>query len=150
MVTFWATFGKIRLLLIPASGLTARGGPHLSVVIICLFILVSKSFLKSCGETVTKLRLGKSWAFWGPTLQTFFVFKIFFTNGPTQASFLLIFGLFNNNFYRKIVDFSGIRTRIVDAGGKHADHLTTTSALLYSRFGWLTRVLSSLITKSQI
>ena len=31
-------------------------------------------------------------------------------------------------FYRKIVNFSGIRTLIVRVEGKHADHLTTTTA----------------------
>ena len=31
-------------------------------------------------------------------------------------------------FYRKIVDFSGIRTRIVRVEGKHADYMTTTTA----------------------
>ena len=53
----------------------------------------------------------------------------FLKNGPTPASFLFIFVLFNNNFYRKIVDLSGIRTRIVGVEGEHADHLTTTTAL---------------------
>ena len=43
-----------------------------------------------------------------------------FLKGP----FLFIF----NNFYRKIVDSSGIRTRIVRVEGEHADHLTTTRA----------------------
>ena len=42
---------------------------------------------------------------------------------------MFIFVLFNNNFYRKIVDLSGIRTRIVGVEGEYADHLTTTTAL---------------------
>ena len=37
--------------------------------------------------------------------------------------------IFNHKFYRKTVDISGIRTRIVGAESKHADHLTTTTAL---------------------
>ena len=45
----------------------------------------------------------------------------YFLNGPTPASFSLF-------FYRKIVDFRGIRTRIVRSECEHTDHLTTTSA----------------------
>ena len=33
-----------------------------------------------------------------------------------------------HQFYREIVDFSGIQTRIVEEVGKHADHLTITTA----------------------
>ena len=39
------------------------------------------------------------------------------------------FRSFQQQFYRKIVDHSGIRTRIVGVEGEHADHLTTTTAL---------------------
>ena len=35
---------------------------------------------------------------------------------------------FQAQFYRKNVDFSGIRTRIVGVEGEYADHLTTTTA----------------------
>ena len=38
------------------------------------------------------------------------------------------FRSFQKQFYRKIVDLSGIRTRIVRVEGEHADHLTTTTA----------------------
>ena len=44
--------------------------------------------------------------------------------------FLFIYFLFNNNFYRKFLDFSGIRPRIVCLEGEHTDHLTTTTALI--------------------
>ena len=51
-----------------------------------------------------------------------------FLNGPTPASFLFIFVLFQHNLYRKTVIVSGIRTLIVVVEGEHADHLTTTTA----------------------
>ena len=38
------------------------------------------------------------------------------------------FRSFQEQFYRKIVDLSGIWTRIVGVEGEHADHLTTTTA----------------------
>ena len=38
------------------------------------------------------------------------------------------FRAFQQQFYRKIVDLSGIRTWIVGVEGEHADHLTTTTA----------------------
>ena len=41
---------------------------------------------------------------------------------------LVYFRSFQQQFYRKIVDLSGIRTRIVGVEGEHADHLTTTTA----------------------
>ena len=34
----------------------------------------------------------------------------------------------------KIVDFSGIQTRIIGVDGEHADHLTTTTGLQISSF----------------
>ena len=43
--------------------------------------------------------------------------------------FFVYFCSFQKQFYRKIVDLSRIRTRIVGVEGKHADHLTTTTAL---------------------
>ena len=42
--------------------------------------------------------------------------------------FFVYFCSFKQQFYRKIVNFSGIRTLIVRAEGEHADHLTTTTA----------------------
>ena len=48
-----------------------------------------------------------------------------FKNLPIPASFLFIFVLFNN-FYWKIVDFNGFRTQIVKVDSKHPYHLTTT------------------------
>ena len=41
---------------------------------------------------------------------------------------LFIFVLFKHKFYRKTVDVSRIRTRIVRVEVEHADHLTTTTA----------------------
>ena len=38
------------------------------------------------------------------------------------------FRSFQQQFYRNIIDLSGIRTRIVRVEGEHADHLTTTTA----------------------
>ena len=39
------------------------------------------------------------------------------------------FDLLNTNILEKTVGFSEIRSRIVGVEGKHADHLTTTTAL---------------------
>ena len=44
------------------------------------------------------------------------------------ASFCLFPFFSTNIFCRKFVDFSGNRTQIVVVEGKHADHLTTTTA----------------------
>ena len=55
-----------------------------------------------------------------------------FKNGPTPASLLFIFVFIKHNLYRKTVGVSGIRTRIVGVEGEHADHLTTTTALIPS------------------
>ena len=41
---------------------------------------------------------------------------------------------FQTQFYIKIVDFSGIRTQIVEVEGQHADPLTTTTALITINF----------------
>ena len=44
-----------------------------------------------------------------------------------------LFSFFSNTFFtEKTVDASGIQTRIVGVEGKHADHLTTTTALIES------------------
>ena len=43
------------------------------------------------------------------------VFFFLKKNGPTPAFFMFIFILFKHKFYRKTVDASGIRTRIVGA-----------------------------------
>ena len=51
-----------------------------------------------------------------------------FLNVPTQASFCLFLFFSNTNCTEKTVGFSRIRTRIVRVEGKHADHLTTTTA----------------------
>ena len=50
---------------------------------------------------------------------------VHYKNGPIPASFCF----FQTQFYRRIVDFSGIRTQNVGEEGEHADHLTTTTAL---------------------
>ena len=52
-----------------------------------------------------------------------------FFNGGTPASFCFYFLSFKLQFYKKIVDFSRVRTRIVGIEGEHDDHLTTTTAL---------------------
>ena len=41
---------------------------------------------------------------------------------------LSYFRPFHNCFYRKIVDFSGIRARVIGIEGEHADHLIATTA----------------------
>ena len=38
------------------------------------------------------------------------------------------FCLFQRQFYRKFVDFRGIRTQIIIVEGEHGDHLTSTTA----------------------
>ena len=42
--------------------------------------------------------------------------------------FFVYFRSFQYQFYRKIVDLSWILTRIIGVEGKHAEHLTTTTA----------------------
>ena len=49
-----------------------------------------------------------------------------FFNGPTPASFCS----FQAQYYRNIVDFRRIRTRIVGIDGKHDDHLTIARLIL--------------------
>ena len=44
------------------------------------------------------------------------------------------FSFFSNHLQNKTVGFSGIQTRIVREVGEHADHLTTTAALLIDNF----------------
>ena len=68
------------------------------------------------------------------------LFKI---NRPALASFLLFSVFSNTNFTEITVGVTGIQTRIVNVEGKHADHLTTTTApknidsLLKQPFGLL-------------
>ena len=50
---------------------------------------------------------------------------------PTEPLFV-IFVLFKLNFTEKTVGFSGFQTQIVGIEGKHADHLTTTTAPRYA------------------
>ena len=55
-------------------------------------------------------------------------------NGSNSSLFLFIFFLVQHRFYRKNVYSYGSQTQIVGLEGKHADHLTTTtanSAILY-------------------
>ena len=66
-----------------------------------------------------------------PTILSSLGFRVFWKNGPIPASFYLC--LFFSNTYlteEKTVGFSGIRTRIVEVGGKHAEHLTTNTSPL--------------------
>ena len=57
----------------------------------------------------------------------------------------LFFSLFlffaNTNVTERAVDVSGIRTRIVGIEGKHADHLTTTTAHVKWCFIWQMQML---------
>ena len=46
----------------------------------------------------------------------------------------MFFVTFQHKFIRKSEGFSVIQTRIVGVKGKHADHLTTTTALLLCIF----------------
>ena len=48
--------------------------------------------------------------------------------------FLFIFVHYKHKFCRKTVGFSGIRTWVVEVQGEHADHLTTTTALVQKSF----------------
>ena len=48
-------------------------------------------------------------------------------NFPNVARPFLFFRSFQTQFYRKMADFSGIRSQIVGVEGEHADHLTTTT-----------------------
>ena len=50
-----------------------------------------------------------------------------------QPRALFVYFLSLQQFYRKIVDFSGIRTQIIGVEGKHADHLTITMAIVYQQ-----------------
>ena len=52
----------------------------------------------------------------------------FFIKMANPGLFLFIFVLFEHNFYRNTVGFSGIRTRFVGVEGEYADPLTTTTA----------------------
>ena len=55
---------------------------------------------------------------------------VFFKEYANPSLFLFILVLFKHKFFRKkTVAFSGIWTWIVGVEGKHADHLTTTTAL---------------------
>ena len=54
----------------------------------------------------------------------------FLKNMGLPGLFLFIFVLFKHKFKEKTVGFNGIQTRIVRLEGEHADHLTTTTALL--------------------
>ena len=60
---------------------------------------------------------------------------LFFKKWAYPGLFLFIFVLFKHKFYRKTVGVSGIRTRIVGVEGKHADHLTTTTAQVVFNVG---------------
>ena len=51
------------------------------------------------------------------------------TKWSDPCLFFVYFRSFQQYFYRKIVDFSGLQTRIVRAKCEPADHLTTTTAL---------------------
>ena len=57
------------------------------------------------------------------------VVDVFLKKWAYPGLFLFIFVLFRHKFYgKKTLDLSVIRTQIVGIEGKHADHLTTTTA----------------------
>ena len=60
------------------------------------------------------------------------IFCDFFKNGPTSVSFWLFLLFSNANFTKETGGFSRILTQIVGIEGEHADHLTTTTAQLFS------------------
>ena len=59
----------------------------------------------------------------------FFYFCCFFKMGHPRPLFVY-FRSFQTIYRIKTVDFSGIRTRIIGIEGEHADHLTSTIALI--------------------
>ena len=61
--------------------------------------------------------------------QSFAVIHLFF-KWANPGLFLFNFVLFKYKFNRKTVSISGNQTRTVGEEGEHADHLTTTTALL--------------------
>ena len=61
--------------------------------------------------------------------QSFAVIHLFF-KWANPGLFLFNFVLLKYKFYRKTVSISGNQTRTVGEEGEHADHLTTTTALL--------------------
>ena len=46
-----------------------------------------------------------------------------------DRSLFCLFRSFQQQLYRKVVDFSGIRIRIIRVQGEHADHSATTKTL---------------------
>ena len=60
-----------------------------------------------------------------------------FKKWANPGIYFVYFCYFYQQFYRKIVYFRGIRTRIVGVEGEHADHLTTTTAPLSQLFSVL-------------
>ena len=63
--------------------------------------------------------------------------NVLFKKWANPCLFLFIFVLFKHKFYRKNVGISVIQTRIFRYEGKHADHLTTTTALRASSLAFL-------------
>ena len=57
---------------------------------------------------------------------------VFYLNGSTLVSFLY----FQQQFWGKIVDFSGIRTWLIWAEGERADHLTSTTTVAANCWRW--------------
>ena len=67
--------------------------------------------------------------------------KTVLVNGPSPASILLTFVHFKPFYRIKTVDFSGIQTRIDGVEGKHADHVTTTTAHGQKQFRHLLKMI---------
>ena len=74
---------------------------------------------------------------------------LFFKKMGQPRPLLFIFVLFNNNFMRKFIDLSGIRTRIVGVEGEHADHLTTTTAQTFTNTLKASSILRGRVRKKQ-
>ena len=59
---------------------------------------------------------------------------VLFSKWANIGPFLLFSFFSNTNFIEKTIGFSRIQTWIVGAEGEHADHSTTTTALVFNMF----------------
>ena len=90
-------------------------------------------FLKISKKATEKILSAKISEFGDETFSIFHPLPhlLFFQNGPTPASLMFIFVIFNNNLTANLyLDFSRIWARIVIVEGEQVDHLTTTTISL--------------------